>query len=88
MFCSFCNNEIAKGEGTMFVYRNGTTAVFCSSKCKRNLLNLKREGRLKKWTQHGIVLEVHKKAEKKESAAAKEIGEKLAAKKAAETKKK
>jgi len=36
--------------GTIFVKKDGTTYFFCSSKCKRNLLNLKREGRRQKWT--------------------------------------
>jgi large subunit ribosomal protein L24e len=86
MLCSFCNNEVRKGTGTLFVYKDGTTLSFCSSKCKKNMLNLKREGRLQGWTNHGVVLEVRQKAEKKESAAAKEIEEKLALKKAHEKK--
>ncbi len=48
--CSFCGDELARGMGTIFVKKDGTTYFFCSSKCKRNLLNLKREGRRQKWT--------------------------------------
>ena len=88
MLCSFCNNEISRGTGVMFIYKDGTTLSFCSSKCKKNMLNLKREGRLQAWTHHGVVLEVKQKAEKKESAVAKEVEEKLAQKKAADAAKK
>jgi large subunit ribosomal protein L24e len=88
MLCSFCNNEISKGTGIMFVYKDGTSLTFCSSKCRKNQLGLGREGRRSTWTNHGVVLEVHQKVEKKESAAAKDIEEKLAAKKAAEAAKK
>lgn len=83
MFCSFCNNEIGKGTGMLYVYKDGTTLSFCSSKCRMNLLKLGREGRLEKWTNKGVILTHEKKGEeKKESALAKEIEAKLAAKKA------
>ena len=88
MLCSFCNNEISRGTGMLYIYKDGTTLSFCSSKCKKNQLNLKREGRLQGWTHHGVVLEVHEKKEKKESALSKEVEEKLAEKKAAEAAKK
>ena len=48
--CSFCDNEVHKGTGLMYVKKDGTLFYFCSSKCKKNTLNLKREGRKKKWT--------------------------------------
>ncbi len=64
--------------------KDGTALNFCSSKCKSNRVKLKREGRLHKWTSKEEVLSTEKKApEKKESALAKEIEEKLAAKAAA-----
>lgn len=81
MFCSFCNNEISKGTGELYVLRDGTMLPFCSSKCKANHVGLKREGRLVKWTNKGLILSSEKKAEeKKESALAKEIEKKLAEK--------
>ena len=83
MFCSFCNNEIAKGTGELFVLRDGTALSFCSSKCKSNHVKLRREGRLAKWTNKGVIVTTEKKAEeKKESALAKEIEKKLEEKKA------
>jgi len=48
--CSFCDDPISKGTGTMYVKKDGTLFYFCSSKCKKNILVLKREGRKKKWT--------------------------------------
>ncbi len=86
MLCSFCNNEISRGTGSLFVYKDGTTLSFCSSKCKKNQLGNRREGRRQEWTNHGVVLEVRQKVEKKESAMAKEIEEKLALKKSHEKK--
>lgn len=49
--CSFSGEEIPKGKGMMYVKKDGTVFHFCSSKCKKNFLKLKREGRRKKWTQ-------------------------------------
>ncbi len=84
MFCSFCNNEVSRGTGLLYVKKDGTTLSFCSHKCQRNMLNLGREGRLMRWTNKGVALVSDKKApEKKESAVAKEIEKQLAEKKAA-----
>ncbi|NWK02561.1 50S ribosomal protein L24e [Marine Group I thaumarchaeote] len=49
--CSFCNRPVAKGSGTMFAKNNGTVLWFCSSKCKKNALVLKRDPRKLKWTK-------------------------------------
>jgi len=51
MDCYFCGKEIAKGRGVMYVKADGTTFYFCSDKCKKNSLKLKREGRRVKWTE-------------------------------------
>ena len=84
MFCSFCNNEISKGTGEIYVLRDGATLNFCSSKCKINAVDLRREGRLVKWTNKGLILSTEKKTEeKKESALGKEIAKKLEERKAA-----
>jgi len=83
-YCSFSNDDIPKGTGEMYVYKDGTTLYFCNSKCKKNFLKLKREGRLVKWTNKEVILSSEKKAvEKKESAFAKDVEAKLAEKKAA-----
>ncbi|VVC00613.1 50S ribosomal protein L24e [uncultured archaeon] len=83
-FCNFCNTEIAKGTGEMYVLKDGTILNFCSSKCRNNGVKLKREGRLVKWTNKTYVLSSGKKVEeKKESAFAKDIEAKLKEKEAA-----
>ena len=52
--CSFCGNEIEPGTGQMFVRRDGTVFFFCSSKCRRSLLELRRVPRKVPWTRAAI----------------------------------
>ncbi len=59
MNCSFCGKEIKKGIGVMFVKKDGTIFNFCSSKCEKNQLKLKRNPRNTKWTK-----EYHKQKKK------------------------
>ncbi|UCD04325.1 MAG: 50S ribosomal protein L24e [Candidatus Woesearchaeota archaeon] len=49
--CSFCNKEIEKGKGTMYVKETGKVLWFCSSKCEKHMLKLKRESRKTKWVK-------------------------------------
>ncbi|MEK6957169.1 MAG: 50S ribosomal protein L24e [Nitrosopumilaceae archaeon] len=49
--CSFCGRPVAKGSGTMLVKNDGTVLWSCSSKCKKNMLVLKRDPRKLKWTK-------------------------------------
>lgn len=49
--CSFCNRPVAKGSGTMLVKNDGTVLWFCSPKCKKNMMVLKRDPRTLKWTK-------------------------------------
>ena len=49
--CSFCNRSVSKGSGTMFAKNVGTVMWFCSAKCKKNSLVLKRDPRKLKWTK-------------------------------------
>lgn len=48
--CSFSSKDIPKGQGMMYVKKDGTVLYFYSSKERKNYLNLGREGRLQKWT--------------------------------------
>lgn len=48
--CSFCGTSIPKGTGKIFVRDNGTILHFCSGKCEKNMLELKRDARKLKWT--------------------------------------
>tara|TARA_Y100000310_G_scaffold200800_1_gene200870 strand:+ start:916 stop:1092 length:177 start_codon:yes stop_codon:yes gene_type:complete len=47
--CSFCGKTIEKGTGKLFVYTTGKTNNFCSSKCEKNMLKLKRKPAKFKW---------------------------------------
>ena len=49
--CSFCGSEIEPGTGKMYVKRDSTIFHFCSTKCQKNLINLKRSPRRTKWTK-------------------------------------
>ncbi len=48
-FCSFCKKEIPRGTGKMLIKKNGKILWFCSSKCEKNLLKLKRNPAKRKW---------------------------------------
>lgn len=48
--CTFCGKEIDKGTGKMFVKVDSTIYYFCSSKCEKNMLKLKRIPRNIPWT--------------------------------------
>jgi len=43
MKCSFCNSNVEAGTGVMFVKNDGKIFYFCSKKCEKNMLKLKRE---------------------------------------------
>ncbi len=51
MRCSFCKQNIKKGTGKIYVQKTGKMLYFCSSKCEKNMLKLKRKPRTTKWTQ-------------------------------------
>ena len=48
--CAFCGKPIEPGTGIMYVKNDGTILWFCSSKCMKNALKLKRNPRKLKWT--------------------------------------
>lgn len=48
--CSFCDRPVARGSGTMLARNDGTILWFCSSKCKKNMTELRRDPRKFKWT--------------------------------------
>lgn len=49
--CTFCDDPVKKGTGIIYSKKDGTLFYFCSSKCKKNALKLKREGRRQNWTE-------------------------------------
>ncbi|MEM4360545.1 MAG: hypothetical protein QXV83_00150 [Candidatus Anstonellaceae archaeon] len=75
---SFSNELIPSGKGIMYVKKDGTIFYFKNSKTLKNMIKLRRDGRLVKWTKKTVVLEKkQKEKEKKESELAKEIEQKL-----------
>jgi len=48
--CSFCGKDIEPGTGKMVVAASGSVSFFCSSKCEKNQLKLKRSPRKVRWT--------------------------------------
>jgi len=49
--CVYCGKEIPPGTGIVLVKNDGKMLWFCSSKCEKNMLKLKRDKRKLKWTQ-------------------------------------
>ena len=48
--CSFCGASIEPGTGKMYVKKDGTTFLFCSNKCSKNMINMGRVPRKITWT--------------------------------------
>lgn len=51
MKCSFCQENIKPATGKMLVKVDGKILHFCSNKCEKNMLKLKRKARNLKWTK-------------------------------------
>jgi len=66
--CSFCGERLMPGTGFLFVKRDGTALFFCSRKCEKNLLALKRKPSATKWTTPYQEAKKGSKAEKKKKA--------------------
>lgn len=49
--CDFCGNVLKPGTGKMYVKSDGKVHYFCSSKCEKNRLKLKRRAKNLKWTK-------------------------------------
>lgn len=43
MKCSYCANEVPRGSGIMYVHKTGNINYYCSSKCYKNDVILKRK---------------------------------------------
>lgn len=48
--CNYCKSDIVRGTGTLYIKKSGKFAYFCSSKCEKNALILKRNPADKKWS--------------------------------------
>lgn len=51
LYCSFCGKLIEPGTGIMYVKLDGSVLYFCSSKCKKNSIKLKRKPSKLKWAE-------------------------------------
>ena len=49
--CSFCGMDIEPGTGRLYVTNDGNPHFFCSSKCYKNSIVLKRNPKNFKWTR-------------------------------------
>tara|TARA_Y100000034_G_scaffold134499_1_gene203095 strand:- start:4163 stop:4345 length:183 start_codon:yes stop_codon:yes gene_type:complete len=57
--CSFCGKSIEKGTGKLFIFKSGKLLNFCTSKCEKNMLKMKRKPHNVRWTKE--YRRVHKK---------------------------
>ena len=48
--CTFCGKEENSYKGVHLIRNTGTMSYFCSSKCRKNALKLKRDKRKVRWT--------------------------------------
>lgn len=68
--CDFCNRVIERGTGKKYVYKDGKVVDFCSNKCEKNLIQLKRTSRTTRWTTKAakkVKTEVKAEAKPKEA---------------------
>jgi len=49
--CVFCGRDEHSHMGLHLIRNDGIVSYFCSSKCRKNALNLKRDKRKLKWTE-------------------------------------
>ena len=47
--CSYCSTEIPPSTGCLYVRKDGKTFWYCSTKCERNNIKLKRKPQNLKW---------------------------------------
>jgi len=48
--CNFCGKDLPIGGGKVYAKKDGTTYYFCSNKCQKNMIFLKRKPVKTKWT--------------------------------------
>ncbi len=49
--CSFCGEDIEKGTGKVYIKKDGKILHFCSNRCEKNMLKLRRNPSKLKWTK-------------------------------------
>ena len=65
--CFFCGREESLHKGVHLIKNDGNVEFYCSSKCRKNSLKLKRDKKRLKWTEAYALHKVKeaKKTEKK-----------------------
>lgn len=81
--CTFCGEQIEPGTGKMYVKKDGTVWLFCTNKCYKNMVDLKRVPRNVTWTKayaakKNLIMATKEKAEVKAEPVAVEKVEKKA----------
>lgn len=81
--CTFCGKEQDDYKGTFLMKNDGTSNYYCSMKCQKNHLKLKRDKRKIKWTEAFHTVREKRLAKEKERVekVRKEKAEKKAGKK-------
>jgi len=49
--CIFCGKKESPNNGIHLVLNDGSISYFCSSKCRKNALKLRRDKKRLKWTE-------------------------------------
>ena len=60
MKCAYCSTEIKKGTGTTFVYNTGLIKYYCSSRCFKNDVQMKRKFNKKETKERKHETQKHK----------------------------
>lgn len=63
--CNFCGEQIEKGTGKIFAKNDGSVFNFCSNKCEKNQLKLKRLPRETRWSKNYLKTKDAQKKKKK-----------------------
>lgn len=53
--CTFCGEEVARGTGVTYVKKDAKIFHFCSKKCEKNMIPLKRKPRNTTWTKEARI---------------------------------
>ena len=68
--CVFCGSECDDFTGTFLLKNDGTSVYYCSQKCMKNHLKLKRDKRKLKWTAAYKEVKAHESQQAKREAEA------------------
>ena len=78
--CSFCKQNYEFPYGLTLILNDGNIMYFCSSKCRKNAIDLKRDNKKVKWIKKADSAEKSSIEEKKEKPVKEEKSEQEASK--------